>query len=464
MRLRGAVTVGLLLLLTVAGAKLFSPGNGLPPGTVIFTRIAAGAGAAALDDGGQIVARVPESAGGSLVVLTGRFHRARSPTVSYDARQLLFAAQRREGGYWQIWRMELDGRDVSQVTRDSTNHGEPAYLPGGRIVYSATVEGQDGESGTALYTARHDGTDVQRITFHPYPDRAPAVLSDGRVLFVTRGSTGSHGGEALFTVRYDGTGAELFHENQEGGHLRGRAWETADAEVVFVESESPDAAAGEVIAVSALRPLRSRRVIAGVSKGRFHSMSADPSGALLVSYRETDDTPFTVRWLESGTGELGALIVDDPDHHAVEPVVVAERQPPRSFVSVVDPLKTSGTLYCLDAELFDAPSVDLPGTRNGAVRVFGAGGLLGEIPLEADGSFFVEIPSNTPVRFETVDAGGRTIHGPSAWFWVRPNENRGCIGCHEDRESAPPNRVPMAVEQPPVSLTGPVSATGREGG
>ena len=32
------------------------------------------------------------------------------------------------------------------------------------------------------------------------------------------------------------------------------------------------------------------------------------------------------------------------------------------------------------------------------------------------------------------------------------NENRGCIGCHEDRELSPPNRMVTAISKPPVDL------------
>jgi hypothetical protein len=123
-------------------------------------------------------------------------------------------------------------------------------------------------------------------------------------------------------------------------------------------------------------------------------------------------------------------------------------------VSVVDPEKGTGEFYGLDADLSDLPAGSPPGSTasSASLRIRSATGRLGELPLEEDGSFYVEIPADTPVRLETLDAAGRVVRGPSAWIWVRPNERRGCIGCHEDRELAPENRVPLAVESPPVSL------------
>jgi hypothetical protein len=33
-------------------------------------------------------------------------------------------------------------------------------------------------------------------------------------------------------------------------------------------------------------------------------------------------------------------------------------------------------------------------------------------------------------------------------LWVRPGEQRGCIGCHEPRGRAPENRAILAFDQP----------------
>jgi hypothetical protein len=37
-------------------------------------------------------------------------------------------------------------------------------------------------------------------------------------------------------------------------------------------------------------------------------------------------------------------------------------------------------------------------------------------------------------------------------MWLRPNERRGCVGCHEDPELVPANRVPLAVKKNPVGV------------
>jgi len=72
---------------------------------------------------------------------------------------------------------------------------------------------------------------------------------------------------------------------------------------------------------------------------------------------------------------------------------------------------------------------------------------LGEAPVEKDGSFYVEVPANQPVRFELLDANGQTIVAERSWIWTRPGEQRGCPGCHGDKALAPENRWPLTLKR-----------------
>ena len=45
------------------------------------------------------------------------------------------------------------------------------------------------------------------------------------------------------------------------------------------------------------------------------------------------------------------------------------------------------------------------------------------------------------------------IRAQEGWTWAMGNENRGCIGCHENRELSPPNILVNAIVKPPVDLT-----------
>ena len=73
---------------------------------------------------------------------------------------------------------------------------------------------------------------------------------------------------------------------------------------------------------------------------------------------------------------------------------------------------------------------------------------LGEVPVQADGSFLAEVPADMPLGFETLDENGRVLRREAPMIWVRPAENRSCIGCHEPHNRSPHNHRPLAVNAP----------------
>jgi hypothetical protein len=73
--------------------------------------------------------------------------------------------------------------------------------------------------------------------------------------------------------------------------------------------------------------------------------------------------------------------------------------------------------------------------------------ILGEVPLADDGSYQVQIPANAPVQVQLLDADGLVVRTPT-WLWVRNHAAQGCVGCHEDPERTPPNRMVAALGSP----------------
>jgi len=420
----------------------------------------------------RIVAIDPAGGANDVLVLTGDFHAARAPAISPDGERMAYSARRTSASPWQIWEMALRSRKARLITSGSGSFTEPAYLADGRVVFSGVPDGTG--RTPALYTAPHEEGEREgratRITFHPSADVAPQVLADGQVLFTSVADSASGAGAALMMVRSDGTGIRLFYSSSAGRAPAGRPWETTDGGIVFVESTRDHPSGGEargaLVSVSKARPLHSRSEASEGMDGSFRSVYPLPSGTWLVSYRAAGAERFSLREFDPGRRRLGRVVGDDSAYHAVDPVMAIARPRPRMFESVVDTAKATGHVYCVDANFTTAsPALVSPSPRRTArrVRIETRDGVR-DVPLAEDGSFYVELPANTPVRLETVDGDGRTVRGPSAWFWVRPNEKRGCIGCHEDRELAPPNRVPLAVTQPPVPLIAPAAKPSVAGG
>jgi hypothetical protein len=176
-------------------------------------------------------------------------------------------------------------------------------------------------------------------------------------------------------------------------------------------------------------------------------------------------------------------VFDDPEYDDVQAQVVAARPEPDGRSSVVKPANPIGTLYCLNVYESDLPAGDwvregtplrlrvLEGMpRRPVVAPTGPEELpaafassvllprrfLGEIDVEADGSFNLQVPPNIPIELQLIDADGLALRS-CGWIWVRNNETRGCIGCHEDGERAPENRFVQAVRKPSIDLTLPPS-------
>jgi hypothetical protein len=64
--------------------------------------------------------------------------------------------------------------------------------------------------------------------------------------------------------------------------------------------------------------------------------------------------------------------------------------------------------------------------------------VLGTVPVDADGSAHFVAPSGVNLFFQALDAQGRALQTMRSVSYVQPGETRACVGCHENRHTAPP--------------------------
>jgi hypothetical protein len=157
------------------------------------------------------------------------------------------------------------------------------------------------------------------------------------------------------------------------------------------------------------------------------------------------------------TGSLGKALFSDPAWDSFEVMEVAASPSPMGRLSTVDPTKQTGQILCLNVNYttYDTNHRTAPATHVRVVAEPAAGKLrvLGEVPLQADGSFMAEVPADVPLGLEALDDQGHMLRRLSPMIWVRPGENRSCIGCHEPPNHAPSNHRPLAVRAPVPRLT-----------
>ncbi|NQU19738.1 MAG: hypothetical protein HQ567_00535, partial [Candidatus Nealsonbacteria bacterium] len=78
--------------------------------------------------------------------------------------------------------------------------------------------------------------------------------------------------------------------------------------------------------------------------------------------------------------------------------------------------------------------------------------ILGTVPVEADGSAHFAVPADTFVYFQLLDEDGMMIQSMRSGTVVQSGEQTGCIGCHDERRTAPPSldeETPLALKRPP---------------
>ncbi|MHC4459832.1 MAG: HzsA-related protein [Planctomycetota bacterium] len=442
----------------------------------------------------------------STEVLSRSFHSACDPEISFDASHILFAGKRTPTDNWTIFEMAIDGSNIRQVTNGESNCRSPGYqatlytIVSPKPWYQLTFVGSENPAirraglneygamtATNLYSCKLDGSAVRRLTYNLSSDMDPFIMPDGRLLFASWSGTKTHfpasrfgdglnggclGRISLFAISIDGTDYSAFCIN-EGKQIKYMPCTTTKGLAVFIEADRiPWDGAGSVGSVQLRRPLHSYRPITRESDGLFHSPSPLPDGKILISRRSPDsmDTHGVYR-LDPATGQLESIF-DSPDYHDIQAKVVYLRPEPDGRSSVVTEKDPYGKLYCLNIYISDldraewmspgtvkrlrvlegiSSADDIPDPRNG-ISPLVQRRILGEISVEQDGSFSIEIPANTPIQLQTLDADGMALRSCS-WIWAKNHEPRGCIGCHEDGELTPENIFVKAVSRPPIKLT-----------
>jgi len=380
------------------------------------------------------------------VLLTGEFYSARAPEISYNGEVMVFSGQKVEGDIWNIYSMDLKSFKVSQITSGDENCTDPAWLPDGRIAFS--MENEDVLAGPVhrLYVCEQDGKDLKQLTFNPNSSFASSVFQDGRIIVLDEQKFPQSSRRKLMALRIDGTKSELFYESEREAEVIGKVWEAGE-NVYFIEKDHQNSKKPSLVSVNQGHPLSSFNNLTENISGEFNSISPGTEGLLLVSYRTKEDQTYALHTFDPALQELSEVKYSNPDYHIIEPVLILERPVPMKLPEIVDESKDKGRLLCLNADLsMDGNGSLMADSKKAAiVQIFGLNEMIGEVPVEADGSFYIEIDADIPVRFQTLDDQGEVLQGPSSWIWVRPNEKRSCIGCHEDRELSPDNKVPDAL-------------------
>ncbi|HWA96366.1 MAG TPA: hypothetical protein VG844_17350 [Terracidiphilus sp.] len=390
---------------------------------------------------------------GKAEALAPEFAASADAAVSFDAKTILFAGKKQAADHWQIWEMTLADHTVRQVTSGNEDAIRPLYLPLGRLVYaqhtgrgfqmisvrvsdSAEVAGMDLPGMPAVFPISFAGTSA-------IPDD---VLADGRVLFEAGFPLGSGTTPEMYLTYADGSGVESYRCDH--GQARWGGRQLADGDVVFTHGT----------ALARFTPSLAHEAKVAAPQARYAGgIQETQTGAWLLSASTQAKAKYSIAlWTPEGTSGLKTVLTQQGEN-LVEPVVITARVRPRRHPSALHPWKYAN-LLALDTRLSrDGALGGIPATvRLETENPEGRAVALGTAPVEKDGSFFIKVPGDKPIRFAVLDAKGKVLRQERGWFWARAGEQRICVGCHTGPEHAAENRIPEVLERTtvPADLTG----------
>jgi len=415
-------------------------------------------GAQRFPEGSRIVRLSSQGKHAVPLNLTPELFAAADPQVEFSATKILFSGQKVPGDKWQVWEMDVDGLHKRQITHCEEDCLRPGYLPDGEIVFTAFVQ-TDGLAQSYLLVANIDGSNTHRITFSPGDWWFETVLRDGRVLASASWPLGRKVQDSaprlLYTLRPDGAAMDSLRCDHQRSHGRGDAAELEDGSIIFISTPVDTAQRGGELTEIQRGALRENKV--GAAAGEYLSPRPYSQNQLMVAWRQPQTSGAQQRFdlysFDLQKQLIGPVLYSDARQSSIQAVVLAAHAVPKKFWSTLNLDSKVGYFISLNSYSSTNAPEGRVSTPIAFVRLIARGPdgeqdrILGEAPVEKDGSFYVEVPADQPVRFELIDATGHLILAEKSWIWARPGEQRGCAGCHGDKALAPENRWPMTLKR-----------------
>jgi HEAT repeat protein len=402
-----------------------------------------------------------------------------SPSGSLDGK-FIYASVAPEGEFfYHIHKIPTDGSKPTRITKGPFHDLDPAELPDGRIVFSSTrigtFEEYHSSPSRGLFVMNGDGSDITPITFTSIFDNEPKVMADGSIVFIRSDNFLERAKveTRLHAIRPDGTGGRSIAAADRGAtygaRLRkfgfGSPAPLPDGRLAFISAQ------GNLLINPGAPRAKAHRL-----PGNLQDLAPLPNSRLLCTTNSKKNN--TIAIINPDKANQLTTLFQSKDGNIHSAVYAGPWPKPKT--ATVNALRiknaTTGTatgyFLCQNARITRKTAADWPLIRS--VRAIGGkvstlrssnfqavhAGLeaieLGTAALAPDGSFFVEVPADTPIAFQMLDAEGRPQLNEMSWIFVRPGETKSCIGCHESRGVAPrpADKRIEATKARPVKLLG----------
>jgi hypothetical protein len=405
----------------------------------------------------------------------------RDPAVHYDGKTILFSWRKGGTKDFHLYTMQSDGSALNQLTDGAYDDIEPAWLPDGGIAFVSTRSRRWVNCWYTKVATVHrsdgDGANIRPLSANLEHDNTPWPMADGRVLYtrweyIDRSQMEYH---HLWIMNPDGTNQTVFYGNLNPGG-------------VFIDAK-PIPETNEVLFIES--PLHGRRehegymTIVDVQQGPDHL----PAKHVLNKGIFVDPYPITPNLFMAGqrntivftnrAGELSYLHKMDKAErprslHEPRPLVARSRE--TVVPSRVDYEEETGQLILANVHegrnmegveagditrLLVVESLPKPINFSGGMEPITMGGsftlerIWGSVPVESDGSAYMELPANRALFFIAQDDQGDTVKRMQSFLTVMPGETTSCVGCHEQRTSTllqADQTALKALQRPPSAI------------
>jgi len=402
----------------------------------------------------------------------------RDPQVHYDGKKILFSYRKGGTDQFHLYEINSDGTGLRQLTDGIYDDIEPTYTADGHIIFCSSRCKRWVNcyytKVAVLFRCDADGGNIEQISSNNEHDNTPWPMPDGRILYtrweyVDRSQLDYH---HLWTANPDGTGQMVYYGNLHPGiaMLDAKSIPNTNKIVaVFSPGHGSTDHNGYVNIVSPKEgPDALNQTVRIRRTGRSHDPYPLSENLFLIG-----KGPW-VQVINAQGHTEGLYHLKDSDMRCHEPRPLMPRPRERVIPERIDPAKSTGTLVLSDIyqgrnmagvkrgeikKLLVLETLPIPAHYQGGWAPISYNGtftlerVLGTIPVEADGSAYMELPADRSLFFVALDEQDNSVKRMQSFLTVRPGETTSCVGCHEHRVQTPVNPERSAL----LALKGPPS-------
>ncbi len=429
--------------------------------------------------------------------------------VSFDGERILFSMRKNIDDDYHIYEIDASGKDLRQLTSMAgVADFDPAYLGDGSIVFSSTREpkycGCNRHIMGNLFKMDADGANIHQIAKSTLHEGHASVMSDGRILYDRWEYIDRNFGDAqgLWTVNPDGTSQAVYWGNNTaspGGVIDARQI-PASQRVICTFTSCHDRPWGAIAIIDRRSGIDGREPVVRTWPESAIELvgNGDLDTFTQVTPKYEDPYPLSEEYFlcsrTIGDGEkMGVYLIDVFGNETLlhtegagcfDPMPLKARPAPDTIPSRRNFENGKAAFYVLDVyegtHMQDVKRgsvkflrvIESPEKRFWTSSPWGGQGqqapgmnwhnfenkrILSTVPVEADGSAYFEVPSDTYMFFQLLDEKGMMIQSMRSGTVAQSGEVTGCVGCHDNRHIAPPvnsGLVPLAMRREPTKLNG----------